>query len=486
MAASIAPVRAKRTAPHLAESMLGRQWAIIPERLQAMRAAAEQLLANPSALTAWADAAAPETYIATQRDGIATVRISGPLERSWSFWSWLFGGTSYQLIAADIAWLRDDPSTRAIILEFDTPGGEVGGCAELAEMIRGVNAVKPVVSHAAGCCTSAGYYLASAGRTVIADSAAIVGSIGTCATFVDYSGLEDALGIDVIELVSTQSPRKNTDPTTHEGRADWQRMLDSLAAVFVADVAAYRDVDPDTVLSDFGQGGIFVGQEAIDAGLADALGTHDRIHAALVAELSTLGSALTTDSLRERLMAAKTTSRRTGAPTSATDLRRRVQAEADEPTAPTPTDAPADEPPKADDGEGDETGAVTVIDVRLAGSLTAAWLAEHAPTVAAELRLEGATAERARIGAIQTLGAQVKGLKAEQAIAAAIADPAATVQTLALQLLEGGVLAGAAALQALRADEMELDPPSNADAAHGARSDDDRAVHMILTAGKRR
>jgi ClpP class serine protease len=46
--------------------------------------------------------------------------------------------------------------------------------------------------------------------------------------------------------------------------------------VFVGDVARYRGVSVETVLSDFGQGGVFVGQQAVDAGLADAVGSYEQ------------------------------------------------------------------------------------------------------------------------------------------------------------------------------------------------------------------
>ena len=50
-------------------------------------------------------------------------------------------------------------------------------------------------------------------------------------------------------------------------------MVDQLAAVFIADVAAYRRTTPEAVTRDFGQGGVLIGAAAVVAGMADGVGT---------------------------------------------------------------------------------------------------------------------------------------------------------------------------------------------------------------------
>jgi signal peptide peptidase SppA len=485
---AVLPMRSKSPAMHgVAELLLGRQWAMQPERLQGLRVLAEQKLANPNALTAWADASVPETFLATQRDGIATLRITGPMERTWSFWAWLFGGTTYDVLAADVERLRNDAAIRAVILEFDTPGGDVHGAGELAAMIRAADAVKPFVAHVAGVGASAGYWLASAARRVVVDPSAVVGSIGVIATFIDTSGLEQDLGIEFIEMVSTQSPRKAMDPTTDQGRADWQQLLDSLAAVFITDVATYRGVPVETVLEDFGQGGVFVGQEAIDAGLADAIGTHDVVHAALLEELdgapdtiNLLEAAMPVSVARAR---SKTTKARTSDPAS-TRLATRTRAQEDP-----PQDDEEDEQETPPEGKQAETDGDEEEDTASAAptgqqtapvSIDAAWVRANAPTAAAEI----ATAERERILAIHGLTLKVPGAKAQAVILAGMKDPSATKASVSEQLLDAGIAQGAAALAGLAGDEAALDPPSNSDDPSAATSEIDRAVRSILTAGK--
>lgn len=277
-------MRRSNVRPSSAELLMGRPWAMIPEQLRSLRSLAAKL--GPDALTAWADARAPETYCVTMRDGIATLPIRGVLQRSFDFWCWLFGGTACELVAKDLETLRADASVRAIVLSIDSPGGEVAGIHELVSIIRAVAAEKPVVAHVAGTAASAAYWIACATREIIADRTALLGNIGAIMGFYDTRGWEQANGVERLTLVSSQSPRKTMDPTTAQGRADWQVVLDELAAVFIDDVAAGRGVTTETVLSQFGGGAVLVGQRAVDVGLADALGTADDVRAALLEELA--------------------------------------------------------------------------------------------------------------------------------------------------------------------------------------------------------
>jgi hypothetical protein len=82
----------------------------------------------------------------------------------------------------------------------------------------------------------------------------------------DGDGRFDRAAIHLVAI-----PYKNTPPYTDEGRKRLQARVDSLAQVFVEKVARNRGVSTDTVLKDFGQGDVMVGQAAIDAGLADRL-----------------------------------------------------------------------------------------------------------------------------------------------------------------------------------------------------------------------
>lgn len=198
-----------------------------------------------------------------------------PRANMFTEWS---GGTSCELLARDIRVAENDPDIDELLFVIHSPGGEVTGVSELAAQIR--DCTTPTRAYVSGMGCSAAYWLASAcDRIVVADTA-IVGSIGVMAVFLDDSKALEMRGLEEIEFVSSQSPNKNPDPKTPAGRAAVQKRIDALASVFVEAVAANRSVSIETVLSKFGQGGVFVGGEAVKAGLADAVGSFESMFVA--------------------------------------------------------------------------------------------------------------------------------------------------------------------------------------------------------------
>jgi ClpP class serine protease len=127
---------------------------------------------------------------------------------------------------------------------------------------------------------SAGYWIASGATEVVVDPTALLGSIGAQMAL---RTSEDPKGVTTYKFVSSQSPMKNADPASKEGAEHLQGIVDAMAQVFVEDVARNRGVATETVLSDFGKGGIFVGKDAVTAGLADRVGNFEGV----LAELST-------------------------------------------------------------------------------------------------------------------------------------------------------------------------------------------------------
>src|SRR5262249_42337824 len=157
------------------------------------------------------------------------------------------GGASVDALARDFNQALNDPSIRAIVLNVDSPGGEVTGISELAEMIFAARPRKRVVAYVGGMGASAAYWIASAATEIIADATALVGSIGIVAA---VPNPEKRSARDV-EFVSSQSPRKRPNPNTESGKSQIQVMVDDLAAVFISAVAKYRAVSANTVLEKF-------------------------------------------------------------------------------------------------------------------------------------------------------------------------------------------------------------------------------------------
>jgi ClpP class serine protease len=183
----------------------------------------------------------------------------------------------WALLAADFGALLDDPEVRAIVIDVDSPGGLVAGTAEFADLIFAARGRKPIVAHAGGWAASASYWVAAAADELVISETGAAGSIGVAALYWDMSKMLANAGIREIEVISSQSPAKNLDPALPEGRALVQRRVDDLAAVFVDRVAKFRGTTADDVLENFGQGDLLVGARAVDAGLADRIGTFEQL-----------------------------------------------------------------------------------------------------------------------------------------------------------------------------------------------------------------
>lgn len=207
------------------------------------------------------------TEKAVVRDGVALIPVLGPIFPKANLFTQISGATSISSLARDFQVALDDDSVDSIILDIDSPGGAVTGINEMSDIIRAASEKKDVTAYVSGTGASAAYWLASAAGEVVIDATARVGSIGVV---IAYPSSKDE---ESVELINTASPNKRVDVSTDKGKKVVVSFLDALADVFITAVANHRDVSPGTVVSDFGKGGILVGQNAVDVGMADRLGS---------------------------------------------------------------------------------------------------------------------------------------------------------------------------------------------------------------------
>lgn len=256
-------------------------WAMEERALESvLEIAAREHDVTEEALEAYAAKSLANSQRARVRDGVAIIDANGPLFRRANLMTAISGATSYSIIRADLQAALDDPSVRAIMLNIDSPGGEVNGANELAQAIFDARGSKPIVAYVGGAGASAAYWIASAADSIVASPTAVLGSIGVQVAYREPAG---KAGEKSYKFVSSQSPNKNPEIGTEEAAKQIQATIDAMAQVFVETVARNRGVATETVLTNFGGGGTFVGKSAMEAGLADSIGSFE----AVLAELST-------------------------------------------------------------------------------------------------------------------------------------------------------------------------------------------------------
>jgi signal peptide peptidase SppA len=207
--------------------------------------------------------------------GVAVIPVEGVLTKSRSFFSFLFGGTSMRDIGDAYEAALADTAIHSIILAIDSPGGTVDGTQELVTRIASRRDEKPVAAWAGGTMASAAYWIgAAAGRIYVGDDTTEVGSIGVVATHIDYSAQDEKYGERWTEITAGAYKRIASihAPLTAEGRSYIQDQVDYLYGVFVESVAQLRGKPLDEILA-AADGKIFIGQQAVDVGLADKIMT---------------------------------------------------------------------------------------------------------------------------------------------------------------------------------------------------------------------
>lgn len=208
------------------------------------------------------------------RDGVAILPLVGVIAKRMNLFTRISGGVSTQIFQQNLQAALDDPQVKSILLVIDSPGGTVDGTQEAATAVFQAREQKPVIAFADGLMASAAYWIGSAAQKVfVSGDTTEVGSIGVVAQHVDYSKQDEKLGIKVTEITAGKYKRIASEnaPLSDEGRAVIQEQVNHIYSVFVDEVARNRGASAETVLTEMADGRIFLGQQAVKAGLVDGV-----------------------------------------------------------------------------------------------------------------------------------------------------------------------------------------------------------------------
>ncbi len=163
---------------------------------------------------------------------------------------------------------------KAIVVRVNSPGGSVVASDEIYHMLLDFD--KPVVVWMADMAASGGYYISCAGDHVFAHPSTLAGSIGVISQFITAEELLDKIGVDAV--VITSGPRKDIGSPfrgmTEEEKALWEGIIDETYEGFVELVAEARGLPLEDV-RELADGRLYTGQQALELGLVDEVGTLD-------------------------------------------------------------------------------------------------------------------------------------------------------------------------------------------------------------------
>ncbi|WP_425641415.1 S49 family peptidase [Marinomonas gallaica] len=206
-------------------------------------------------------------------DGVAVVPVSGTLVHKFDHVKPYSGMTGYNGIIARVQAAISDPEVKGILMDMDTPGGEVAGCFDAAQTIRSFaqEGGKPLWALADDMACSAGMAIASAADRRLITQSAVMGSVGVVMAHQSYAGKLKENGIKVT-LIHSGAHKVDGNPyedLSAEALEKFQTSSDTLRQEFAALVSEHTGLSVDAVLAT--EAKTYRGQEAIDIGFADQL-----------------------------------------------------------------------------------------------------------------------------------------------------------------------------------------------------------------------
>lgn len=276
-----------------AGTLHGREWALNPDAVDDV---ARTLARVEGVFGSGVDLGALEARAAERRReaesgapaGIALIPVSGVLLPKAAPWMAEYGIGSTTAIARMVQAARSDAGVRGAIVALDSPGGDVRGIEEAADLLAALSSEKPTVGVVEHMAASAAYWIGAQASELISAPSGISGSIGVITSRVDATAM---LARDGIRWhVMTAGPHKaEGHPATELSDAERdaiQERLGGLYAAFLGGVSRGRRVPAARVEAEFGGGRAFYGRDAVARGMVDRLGGMGDALAALDVRLS--------------------------------------------------------------------------------------------------------------------------------------------------------------------------------------------------------
>lgn len=182
-----------------------------------------------------------------------------------------------EMLKEDLKLAREREAIKAILLDINSPGGEVTASDIIYHQINKMKKEtgKPVVAIIGSMGASGAYYVACAADRILAHPTSVIGSIGVLMQSMNIEQLAEKLGIKAIFLKSEKTPKKDLlspfrDMSESE-KAMLMSIIDSVYDRFVEIVGKSRNKSREEV-EKIADGGIFDAKKALDVGLIDEIG----------------------------------------------------------------------------------------------------------------------------------------------------------------------------------------------------------------------
>ncbi|BAA89643.1 gp18 [Wolbachia phage WO] len=212
-------------------------------------------------------------YVKNNIEKTAIIPIHGILTKKPEAFDDFLGMTSYEKMQEEIEEALEDEKVEIILLDIDSPGGEVNGIFDLADFIYNARSKKRIIAIANDDAYSAAYAIASSAEKIFLTRTSGVGSIGVIASHIDQSGFDEKQGIKYSTIFA--GSRKNDlnphEPITSESLENLKSEVNRLYGMLVELIARNRSLSIEAIKST--EAGLYFGEKAVEIGLADGVTT---------------------------------------------------------------------------------------------------------------------------------------------------------------------------------------------------------------------
>ncbi|AZI45323.1 signal peptide peptidase SppA (plasmid) [Deinococcus psychrotolerans] len=251
----------------ITEAGLNLMTGIIEAHIAGVRLSDEEKQIRAASQGYGSGAEAPQPQVALMNlHGVILSRASADMTMS--------GYTDPQRFAANMRRAADDPNVSRIVLSIDSPGGSVSGTRAAGDAVAYAASKKEVIAVADDMAASAAYWIGAQATRFIADPGATVGSIGVIMALRDTSekNAKDGVQTHVLRSGPEKALGQPGEAITDATKAHYAEQLATFHDQFVQAVAAGRGM-PLSQAQTLATGRTWIGQAAVEVGLADEVGT---------------------------------------------------------------------------------------------------------------------------------------------------------------------------------------------------------------------
>lgn len=239
-----------------------------------------------SELKIWAvSSAAAVAEAIAQRQARDKAYIQDPLKVNDMLWEWLPGSVKHEgkvarmscrapLFLSDYRRIQENldreasnKDTEVLILDIDSPGGQVCGAKEAYEAFKAFP--KATWAVCCGHATSAAYWLASGCGVISATESSTIGSVGVIATHVSLSKMMSEQGIAVTEVC--RGSKKNQFSPNKELDESAKKELDKQVTEAYNSFADCVKDSRKNISKEVFDSGVYTGKNAKEMGLVDQI-----------------------------------------------------------------------------------------------------------------------------------------------------------------------------------------------------------------------